>query len=71
MLNHVCRECKASWHGQWQEKSLSMREGNFCSRIQKQLAAMVCNIQRGLKLNPVGFCGAWVGSLARVMGSQS
>lgn len=42
-----------------------MRAGNLCNRIQKQLAAMVCNIQRGLKLNPVGLCGAWIGSHLR------
>ena len=27
--------------------------------LKKHLAAMVCNVQRGLKLAPVGLLGAW------------
>ena len=27
--------------------------------LHKHLAAMVCNVQKGLKLNPVGLYGAW------------
>ena len=27
--------------------------------LRKHMAAMVCNVQRGLKLSPVGLFGAW------------